>query len=530
MADSPPPPGPGPLRRALASIRLRIVAGYFLLVLAALVITVVITRQVQLSRADREIDQEQSQEVERLRAFAAAGNPETGQPWTIRHLFHSYLETHVPSDDEGFYTLVDGTPVWYSQGAPNLFLDARFAQRWGDVTEPTEWKTSTEADGAGDVWSLAVPVKVGGEPAGVFVVASFPDDDYGEVDELVYVITLAGIAVLLITTVAAWLIAERILRPVRQLSSTARSITESDLSARIPVEGYDELAELGQTFNDMVDRLEKGFTSQRRFLDDVAHELRTPITIARGHLEFLSDDPAERAETVEILTDELDRMSRYVTDLLTLAKSEQRDFLHEQPVDVGELIVEVRQRAQTLGSRAWTIDEAPAPGVFAISGDPDRLRQALMNLVTNAIQHTQDGDDIALGARRTGSTVRLWVRDTGPGLDPDVAARVFDRWARGAASREQRPDGAGIGLSIVAAIVRAHGGDVQVASDRHGATFTIVLPVERDRKGDGDRPPLTPARHDLTPLRPPAVPAAAAEESPPERPAPAEATPMAERR
>lgn len=519
--------GPGTLRRALASIRLRIVAGYFLLVLAALVITVVITRQVQLTRADREIDQEQAQEIERLRAFAAGEDPETDRPWTVRRLFHAYLENHVPSDDEGFYTLVHGRAMWYSQGSPNLFEDPRFEQRWGRVTEPTEWATHSSVEGAGEVWSLAVPVKVGGEVAGVFVVASFPDDDYGEVDELVSVITLAGIAVLLITTVAAWLIAERILRPVRQLSATARSITESDLSARLPVAGHDELAELGHTFNDMVDRLEKGFNAQRRFLDDVAHELRTPITIARGHLEFLSEDPAERAETVEIITDELDRMSRYVTDLLTLAKSEHRDFLNEQPVDIGELIVEVGQRAQALGARRWAIDEAPAPGILAITADHDRLRQALMNLVTNAVQHTRDGDLIALGARRAGDTVRLWVRDTGPGVDPAVASRVFDRWARGAASREQRPDGAGIGLSIVAAIARAHGGDVEVHSNRHGATFTIVLPVDRDGYGP---PPPAGARRDLSPPRRTDGPDGPATTPPSPPPTPIEATPVAEPR
>jgi signal transduction histidine kinase len=485
----------GTLRRALASIRFRIIAGYFLLVLTALVITVLITRQVQLSRADREIEQEQAEEIDRLRTTATAGRSSTGEPWTIHTLFYEYLSKHVPSDDEGFYTLVDGTPHYYSRGSPPLFEDPQFAAAWGDVTEPTRRQTASDVEGIGDVWSLAVPVQVDDEVAGVFVVASFPDDDYGEVHQLVWVITVAGIVVLVVTTVAAWLIAERILRPVRQLSTTARSITESDLSARIPVEGEDELAELGQTFNDMLDRLEKGFTSQRRFLDDVAHELRTPITIARGHLEFMGDDPVERTETVAIVTDELDRMSRYVSDLLTLAKAEQPDFLHPEPVDIGELIVEIHQRAQALGNRVWTIDHAPPPGVFAAAADPDRLRQALMNLIANAVQHTRAGDEIGLGARAADGTIRLSVRDTGPGIDPAVVSSLFDRWSRGARSREQHPEGAGIGLSIVAAIARAHGGDVEVSSDRRGATFTIVVPAhdaarEFEPPSDLPAPPL----------------------------------------
>lgn len=126
----------------------------------------------------------------------------------------------------------------------------------------------------------------------------------------------------------------------------------------------------------MVDRLEAGFEHQRRFLDDVAHELRTPITIARGHLEVLGDDPAERAEAVAIVTDELDRMSRYVSDLLTIAKAEQPNFLDGRPVDVGELIVEVHQRAQALGHRSWFLDAAPPAATAASPASCSRLAGA----------------------------------------------------------------------------------------------------------------------------------------------------------
>ena len=155
----------------------------------------------------------------------------------------------------------------------------------------------------------------------MFVVAFFPDADQAEIAQVIRVAALIGLAVLAVSSVLAWTLAGRVLSPVREMTRTARRITGSDLSARIPVEGHDELAELGHTFNDMVERVEEGFRAQRRFLDDVAHELRTPITIARGHLEFLGDDPVERAETIEIVTEELDRMSRYVGELLLLAKA-----------------------------------------------------------------------------------------------------------------------------------------------------------------------------------------------------------------
>lgn len=486
---------PSTLRRGLASVRVRIVVSYVLLLATALIIAIVVTRQVQLSRADREFELEQAQEVEELRRLAGGIDPETGEPFggDARAIFLTFLRRNVPSDDEAFYTIVDGAGYRYSNGSPRLFDDPQFLDLWS-VTTPTTSTTATDVGGIGEVRSLAVPVMSGDDVAGVFVVASFPDDDYREVDQVVAVISLAGLAVLLVTTALAWSLAGRVLRPVRELTATAKQITESDLSARIPVEGRDELAELGTTFNDMVDRLEAGFTSQRRFLDDVAHELRTPITIARGHLEVLGDDPAERAETVEIVTDELDRMSRYVSDLLVLAKSEQPDFLVWGPIDLGELAGDLFQRVRAIGPRAWVVDACPAVGATVVNADAERLSQGVVNLASNAVQHTAPGDEIGLGIVVVAGHVRIWVRDTGAGVDPAVADSLFDRYSRAATNRVRRPDGSGIGLSIVDAIARAHGGSVAVESQPgRGASFVLLIPTTA---GPGVAAPWAPP--DLT--------------------------------
>jgi two-component system OmpR family sensor kinase len=476
-------------------IRGRIVVGYVALLAAALAISIVVTRQVLSGRLDRDIDRALSQEIEELRSLAGGTDPQTGEPFGSDSvaILDTFLRRSVPGTNEAFYTLVDGTQFLSSFGAPQaVWQDRPLVARWAAVGRPERATVSTAA---GEMRYLAVPLQTDEGPAAVFVVAHFLDADRDELLVVLRVLMVAAGVVLAASAVLAWSLAGRVLRPVRELISTARSISETDLTRRIPVTGRDELAELGSTFNEMVERLEQGFAQQRQFLDDVAHELRTPITISRGHLELLGDDPEERRETVAIITDELDRMNRYVDDLLLLAKVEQHDFLRLEPIDLGELAATVDQRVRSLGPRAWTTDAAPPPGTIAIVGDRGRLVQAILNLATNAVQHTEPGDEIALGfevapAGRASDTqldrvASMWVRDTGPGLDPTTIEQLFERRFRGAASRRRRSDGMGIGLSIVDAIARGHGGHAHATNEPGGgARFTITIPIEPDEEPD----------------------------------------------
>lgn len=488
----------GRLRRSVGGLRLRIVVGYVVLLGTVLLISLIVTRQVLLSELDREVSRALSQEVEELRLLADGIDPSTGEPFAddVEAIFDTFLSRNVPTEGEAFYTLVGGEPYRSSTGAPAIGADDPLVTAWAAAERPTSGEGSTVE---GDARYLAVPLTRDGDAAGVFAVVIFPEDDRDQLLGAIRTATIVGAVALVASAVLAWLLAGRILRPVREITATARAISGTDLSRRIPAEGNDELAELGRTFNDMLDRVEGAFGAQRQFLDDVAHELRTPITIAQGHLELLGyDDPDEQQQTVDIVTDELDRMNRYVGDLLVLAKSERPDFLRLGPVDVGELIESLRRRVATLGDRSWMIDSAPQPGVVAIVADEERLAQALLNLAANAEQHTADGDEIALGAEVVsnggagGAMVRLWVRDTGPGIEPDVADELFERRARGATSRARRPEGMGIGLSIVDAIARAHGGTARVDSvEGEGATFSLLVPMappaeegsEVDREG-----------------------------------------------
>lgn len=340
---------------------------------------------------------------------------------------------------------------------------------------PTDKRAGERGHTGGRLEYLAVPLNANRQAAGVFVVAQLRDPEQRELENAIFAIGAVGAAVLLIGSIMAWRLAGSVLRPVRAVTETARSLSESDLSRRIPVEGNDEVARLATTFNAMLDRLERAFATQRRFLDDAGHELRTPITIVSGHLELLEEDPEQRRETLVLVMDELDRMSRMVNELLELAKAEEPDFLAPERVELGALTRELHAKATALPG-AWQCEQA---GDGTIVADRQRLTQALMQLAENAVRHAGTEQPIALGSALADGEARIWVRDRGPGIDPEEQQRLFDRFTRG---RSGDREGAGLGLAIVRAIAEAHGGRVEVSSRRGGgATFTLVIPVGDDR-------------------------------------------------
>jgi signal transduction histidine kinase len=310
----------------------------------------------------------------------------------------------------------------------------------------------------------------------------------------------------------AWIVSGRILAPVRLVRRTAAEITEQDLARRIPVPRRDDVGELAATFNAMLDRLDRAFATQRRFLDDAGHELRTPITIVRGHLELLGSDTGEpragdlrvgdpsadaseeQAETMRLVTDELDRMSRIVEDLLLLAKAERPDFVQPQWVPVTELTSDIYAKVRALGDREWVLDGI---GEGEARVDPQRVTQAIVQLAHNAVQHTAPGDVVKVGSALDDERVRFWVADSGPGVHPDDAERIFERFTHGTTTTTRGPrtrTGAGLGLAIVAAIASGHDGTARLSAtndgtEPRGATFELDLP--RAGRGEGTEARVT---------------------------------------
>lgn len=479
-ADLTSPPAPG-RPRWVASARLRIVGWQLLLVLVALAASVTLTHQILLTRLDERIDRELTQEIDELRALAGTGvNPETGGPFTdARQILLVNLARNIPDRNETMLALVNGVPDARSAQEPALRLDTNPAA----VAEFAAVDTATLGNltsRAGTVRYAAAVVTVEGSPdRGTFVVAIFRDLERREVDEVTRILALVGFLALVLAAAAGWLIAGRTLAPVRLVRTTAQQITDTDLTRRIPVQGHDDIAELARTFNSMLDRLATAFDTQRRFIDDAGHELRTPITIVRGHLELIPDDPTEQAETIELVTDELDRMNRMVDDLLVLAKAGRPDFLRPEPTDLAVLTDEVFAKATALAPRTWSV-ESRAPGTVLL--DRHRITQALLQLAQNATQHTTDTDTITIGTRRHHDRVELWVRDTGPGVAAEDREHIFERFARATAAR-RRSEGAGLGLAIVRAIATAHGGDITLDNPpAGGAQFRITLPAGPTRR------------------------------------------------
>ena len=296
-----------------------------------------------------------------------------------------------------------------------------------------------------------------------------------------------GAAVIGVVVVAAaacaWFLAGRVLRPVRELTETARSISESNQAERIRVSRSGEAAEMAETFNEMLDRLNAASVNQRDFLRAAGHELRAPLTVATGHLELLADGTVEQQATLPLVIDELSRMGKILDDLQSLTGATAPGL----PRSGADRRRAVRPRAARQG-------DGPGGAVVALGrGDARDVRRRSLPPHRGGAQprrqrrqeHRARRHDRASGCALGDDEVRLWVRDTGPGVAPDDAERVFERFTRGqGANRRYR--GAGLGLSIVQSIAAAHGGRVELASrPGSGATFTIVLPVDATDRIDG---------------------------------------------
>lgn len=424
-----------------------------LILLAAGTATAIVER-------DRIIDSVDNSMSRQLRDFptprSVSVDPRTGDVLTTPdEVFAVALRDHAPEPGEAFFGFVNGRLRQQSAGtdAASLARDPAFLETARSLLASGRPGTGTAKTAAGDVRVVVEPISGGDENSYAWVGARDTAEASGDVYDAVGVFALVALVGLALFAAAGWPLVGRLLRTLGAAGSHASG----------PPLAFAPL------------------TLQRQVLGDAGHELRTPITVMRGHLELLdTGDRAEVAATRTLVLDELDRMGRLVDDLSTLATADRPDFLRLEPVNVGLLVRDIAEKARSLGERDWMVE---ASEDVTVTADGQRLTQALLQLADNAVRHTSESDTIALGTSLDHVTrsVRLWVRDTGPGVAAADSERIFRRFERAGEGTRGRESGSGLGLAIVAAIAKAHGGRVVLYSTPGvGATFTVVIPLVSD--------------------------------------------------
>jgi len=295
---------------------------------------------------------------------------------------------------------------------------------------------------------------------------------------VLFILLLVGV---LFSGNAAWLTLGQNLKPIKTITATAEQINRADdLSRRIPYVGpADEIGSLVDSFNQTLERLEALFTSQQRLLADVSHELRTPLTVIKGNVDLMRRMKRLDDESLTSIDQEAGRLTRLVGGLLLLAQAESgRLTLVEKPVELDLLVTEVFQEMSILAGGKLHVHLNEIDQVL-VTGDRDRLKQVLINLVANAIQYTPPGGEVFLSLEKIGEQARIICRDTGPGIPAEDLPHIFDRFYRAEKSRTRgKATGFGLGLSIANWIVERHSGRIEVNSkEGQGTSFAIWLPV-----------------------------------------------------
>ena len=363
----------------------------------------------------------------------------------------------------------------------------------------------------------ALPQSVGG---GTLIVAIPLTDVTSTLHRLIFLMLGVGIGVLIaVAGVALWRVRAG-LRPLEKMGETAGAIAAGDLTRRVePTDDKTEVGRLGLALNAMLAQIEAAFEERRRsesrlrrFVADASHELRTPLTSIRGYAELFrrgaADRPEDLAKAMGRIEGEAARMGILVEDLLLLARMDEGRPLERDPVDLSALLSEAVQDAHASAPELEIVVTANEPVV--VTGDPVRLRQVLDNLLDNAHTHTPPGTHVRASVTTTSEDAVVTVEDDGPGLAPEDAAKVFERFYRADPSRSRAKGGSGLGLSIAAAIAEGHGGTLTVASSAEGgARFELRLPMHASAP-EAPAPEITLPEIPPPPPGSPEVPAAPA--------------------
>jgi two-component system sensor histidine kinase BaeS len=335
---------------------------------------------------------------------------------------------------------------------------------------------SGDGQGSATVLGHSILYAARATPAGRVVLIRSGNLAFAEWRPFLWSLVLAGIGGVALAAALSFLLARRLSRPIGELAGATHRLARAEPGVTVPVEGDDEIADLGHAFNDMSGQLQAAREAHQRFLESVSHELRTPLTSIRGYSEALTEDAVGGAEAGRVILAESERLERLVADLLEMARFDRAGFsVRIEPIDLAEIARQAAER-HLPRARAVSVDlRAVHAGETRAVGDPGRVLQAASNLIENALRLTPPGGSVVVKA----GPGRLSVSDTGPGLAADDIPHAFERFYLHDRYRSERPVGSGLGLAIVRELAVAMGGSVEAAgSPGAGAVFTLRLPQD----------------------------------------------------
>ena len=336
-----------------------------------------------------------------------------------------------------------------------------------------------EVDGHTVGWMLAARERFADSPAEAALV--------GRINTA---LALGAVGAVLLSLVVGVVLARALSRPIQELTAATRAVAEGNLSQKVEVRSHDELGQLAVSFNLMSERLARVQNLRRQMTADIAHELRTPLSLVLGHADAIEEGTLPPTpETMAVIRDEALRLERLIDDLLTLSHADAGELRFNPRRARPSLLLEEAARAfqPQASQKDIRLTVEPADDVGEAWLDPDRMGQVLRNLLSNALRHTPAHGEIRLSAARSGESVEMRVSDTGPGIAPEDLPHVFERFYRADRSRTRESGGSGLGLAIARSIVASHGGTIAAESrPGQGTTIVIRLPLgDRATRGEG---------------------------------------------